>query len=127
MFMRFFRAKALQNDVVGEQPITIFQIDHIAGEGFFGADDDFVRVRADFYHVKRRVVFGYAAADADAFALADCVMDDAVMLRQNGAVLVNDVAGFFSFRADFFDHFCVIAMWDEADVLTVWFIGGEEA
>ena len=109
------------------QPVAVFNMDEVAGEGFFGADDDFVRFRADFNHVKRGVVFGYTAPDANAFALADCVMDDTIMLRENSAALVHNIAGFFGFGADFLDDFCVIAMRNEANVLAVGFLCGQQA
>ena len=72
----------------------------------------------DGYDVKGRVVAVYAAANADAFALADGVMDDAFMGAEDAAIIDMDyVAGVFGFGADGGDDFCVVAVGDETDVL----------
>ena len=53
-------------------------MDDVAGEGVFGADDDLVGGRVDADDVEGAVVLIHAAAEA--FALADCVVDDAVVI-----------------------------------------------
>ena len=102
-------------------------MENVFREGFFRADDDLIFRGVDAQDVERVVVIVVTAADAETFALADGEMDDAVMLAEDAAIDVDDLAGLLGFGANFFDDLRVVAAGDEADVLRVRFVGGEQA
>ena len=101
-------------------------MENVFREGFFRSDDDLIFCGVDLENVERVVVIVVTAANAETFALADGEMDDAVMLAEHAAVDMHDLAGLLGFRANFFHDFCVVAAGDEADILRVRFVGGEQ-
>src|SRR5690606_39090360 len=73
-----------------DQPVAFLQVNRIAAKRLIGADDDLVLVGFQADNEKRRIVFGMAAADAEAAALANRVIDDAVMPAKKAAVDMHD-------------------------------------
>jgi hypothetical protein len=84
------------------------------GERLARADDDAARLCVQPHDIER-----VAAAEAETAALADRVVDDALMAAENGAGEVDDVAGLRGARAQLLDHRGIAARRHEADVLAV--------
>ena len=82
------------------------------------ADDDLFQLWIEFHHIKR-----FAPADAQAPALADCVVDDTFVRSQNRAVQMHDIAGVSGTRAQLFDHGGIRAVGHKTDVLAIGLVG----
>ena len=75
----------------------------------------------------KRLLHPNNVGDAEAAALADGEMDDAVMAAEHTAVEIDDVAGLGGAGPQPLDHFGVAAGRHEADVLAVLLVGDLEA
>ena len=68
-----------------------------------------------------------AGGDADAAALADRIMQDAVMAAEHAAVEMNDIARQRRIRLQLVDDIGILALRHETDVLAVGLLGDDEA
>ncbi len=84
-------------------------------------DDDAPSGRIEMDDIER-----LAEGDADAAALADGEVDDAVVAAEHAAVDVDDVAGLGGARLELADHVGIAAARHEADVLAVRLLGDRE-
>ena len=66
-------------------PVQLFHFEPVGEEGFTRTNNDAPVWGVDFHDIKR-----LTRGDAKAAALADCVVDDAVMLPQNPAIKMHD-------------------------------------
>ncbi len=73
------------------QPVAVADVKNIPSQRLFRADDDlpFGGVHCD--DIERLIVFDMPAADPQAFALADRVMDDALVAAHDPAIEVDDL------------------------------------
>ena len=86
------------------------------------ADHDAARRRIEPHHEKR-----LGRGDAEAAALADGEIDDAVVPAEHAAVEIDDLAGLERVRLQPLDDVGVAAGRHEADVLAVMLVGDGEA
>ena len=105
------------------QPVDLGEAHGIAGERRARADHDPVRVGLQADHVERRL----RTAQPQAAALADGVVDDAVVAAGHAAVRIDDLAGLGGARAQGLHDPGVGAVRHEADVLAVRLGGHGEA
>ena len=82
----------------------------------------------DAHHIEHAlsVADAGAAANTEAAALTDRVVDDALMAAQHRAGEIDNIAGLARFRAQALDNTGVIAVRHEADVLAVGLVGGDQ-
>jgi hypothetical protein len=81
------------------------------------------RSRAAFVGIEPHDIERLAGRDADAAALADREVDDAVVGAQDAAVHVHDLTRFGRVRPQLADDLGIVAVGHEADVLAVRLVG----
>ena len=109
-------------ELAGADPVEIAQLHERRRQRLARADDD-----APARRVERDDIERLAGGDAEAAALADGVMQDAVVAAEHAAVDMDDVAGLGGAGHQPLDHRAVVARRHEADVLAVGLFGDAEA
>ena len=106
------RGKLVERGVA--EPIHVAQHEAADEKRLARTDDDAPVIRIELHHIER-----LALGDADAAALADGEMDDAVMAAEHAAVDMHDIAGLRRAGLQLGNDVGIAAARHEADVLAV--------
>ena len=104
------------------QPVDIAQINLTGFQRLLRADNDAARAGVEMDDIER-----LAGGDADAAALADRVVQNAIMAAEHAAVQMNDIARQRRVRLQLVDDIGIFALRHETDVLAVGLFGDDEA
>jgi len=107
--------------LVERMPVAAVSREFIAVERGIVADDDAIIFRVEFHNVNR-----LGRRDAESFALADGVKLDAIMMAQNMAVQIHDVAAMLLHEVRLLEKAAVIVVRHEADFHALLLVGGLE-
>ena len=104
------------------QPVDLAQMQPARRQRLARADDHPPAGRVEMDHIER-----LADRDADAAALADRVVDDALVAAEHAPVDMDDVARLAGAGLQPLDHLGIVALRHEADVLAVVLVGDRQA
>ena len=102
-------------------PVAIRRDEFVAVERGFVADDDAVVLRVQFDHIDR-----LGRGDAESFALADGVKFNAVVMAEDVAVHIHDLAAMLLHEVRLLEKAAVIVVRHEADFHALFLVGGLE-